>query len=265
MEMFMGIDAGNNETKVCTMHGCHKFPSDLGEYRDRNLVQSFSDDDMIWEYEGRKGFAGTLAKFESEFGESMRGDTKAHFDAKLRVLLAIHRYSNETEHNLVVGQPIGRHTPDEKKKIKDMLMGRHELTVNGVRKVFVIRKCEVAAEGATAGLLNPSKGIVRVIDIGSGTVNFGTVHDMRFVDRDSFTVSYGMNTVKNLQPEAMARMIAIKALNKWSKEDTVRLCGGGAFALYNPMKEYFPNVEIIPDPVFANAKAFYEIARKVYA
>lgn len=66
--MIIGIDAGNYETKVCGPFGVKKFYSDIGEYRERNLKSSFGPDDMVWECEGKKGFAGSLARYESEFG-----------------------------------------------------------------------------------------------------------------------------------------------------------------------------------------------------
>jgi plasmid segregation protein ParM len=51
------------------------------------------------------------------------GDTKAHKDTLLRVLIGIHRYStlyqiDETEFDIVVGQPISKHTFDEKTNSK---------------------------------------------------------------------------------------------------------------------------------------------------
>jgi len=92
------------------------------------------------------------------------GTTKAHPDARLRILIALHQFADGIEHSIVVGQPISKHNEIEKKAIKDMLLGRHNLTVNGKAKTIVVRRCEVAAEGVTAGVLVASSGVVRVID-----------------------------------------------------------------------------------------------------
>ncbi|MGG4035039.1 ParM/StbA family protein [Paenibacillus cisolokensis] len=260
----VAIDAGGAETKVYDGRQLRRFPSMIGDWRERKLQQRHGEHDYEWEYDGRKGFAGTLALYESECAESQKGDTKAHPDARLRVLIALHQYAEGMEHSIVVGQPIGRHTPAEKDEIKRMLVGRHELTVNGERRVLVIRRCEVAAEGVTAGLLATEGGTIRVIDIGSGTVNFGTLIDRRFNDRGSFTLPAGLETVRSA--DALGRQIALRALAAgWKGDDALYLCGGGAEPLMPHIKVYFPGVRLLDgDPVFANVRAFYLIARRLY-
>ncbi|NOV01319.1 ParM/StbA family protein [Paenibacillus planticolens] len=264
--MIVAIDAGNYETKYFDGVQLKKFPSDIGfDWRERRLEQLHGDFDFEWEYQGKRGFAGTLAKYESQCAESMKGDSKAHFDALLRILLAIHQFRRDSDVSVVVGQPINTHTNAEKKLIKEMLTGRHDLTVNGIQRSILIRRCEVAAEGVSAGVLLPKNGVIRILDIGSGTINYGTLKDMRKVDRDSFSSTEGLETFRNAHPEAIARMIALRAMTKWSKHDLVRVCGGGADALFRYLKEYFPCAELMQDSVFANVRAFYEIGRKLYS
>lgn len=274
--MILGIDAGNRKTKIVTEKGAYMFESTIGEYRERKLVERFGDDDMVFEYEERKGFAGTLARYESEFGGSRKGDSKAHEEAKLRILLAIHRHSNDIVNDIVVGQPISTHSESEKVKIQDMLKGTHFLKVdygNGfLEKKIIIRRVLVAAEGCSAILCRPQQGLVRLIDVGSGTVNFGTINDMRFIDRDSFTERFGLETNKTKDMEAIARKIANVALDKWHENDKVLLIGGGAIPLFEHLKTYFPNCELLKpihnnqelSPAFANAVAFYRIGEMLY-
>lgn len=264
--MISAIDAGNYQTKFYDGKQLRAFPSLIGEYRDRNLQQQHGDYDFEWEYDGQRGFAGTLALHECECAESQKGETKAHPDARLRVLLALHQFGEGMEHQIIVGQPISTHQESEKTAIKQMLCGRHELTVNGTRKIIVVRRCEVAAEGVTAGLLVPGGGMIRVIDVGSGTVNFGTLIDRRFNDRGSFTLGTGMETLRSVQPADFARQIALRSLARgWKANDTVYLCGGGAGAVLDALRAYFTNVRMIEgDPSYANVKSFYLIARKVY-
>lgn len=209
------------------------------------------------------GFAGTLAG-ESETAGNIGGETKAHFDAKLRVLLALHRFSKEKEFDLIVGQPISRHLPEDKKAIKEMLIGSHVLVVNGERKTIVIRRCEVAAEGIVAGLLTTSQGIVRVLDVGSATVNFGTLQDMNFMDLGSWSELLGMETFDEQNPVAIGRKIVTSAQRKWKPHDVVKVCGGGAEMVFPYIKPHFPNAELIKNPIYANVKAFYDLARKAY-
>ncbi|RUT48581.1 ParM/StbA family protein [Paenibacillus anaericanus] len=263
----VAIDAGGDSTKIYDGQKVNCFPSAIGyDWRERNLKQQQGEHDFEWEYRGQKGFAGTLALSESECAESRKGDSKAHPDALLRILIALHQYTDGIEQKIVVGQPIKTHTPEEKQLIKEMVIGRHELVINGKRRSLLITRCEVAAEGVTAGLLMPSSNTIRIIDIGSGTVNFGTLLDRKFNDKGSFTLTTGMETLRFADPVAFGRQIAIRALaSGWGKHDTVYLCGGGTEALQETIRAYFPNSKpIIGDPVTANVRAFFLIARKLY-
>ncbi|CDN44181.1 ParM/StbA family protein [Paenibacillus sp. P22] len=264
----IGIDAGGSAVKLYDGRQFRQFPSPIGyDWRERNLQQVHGEHDFEWEYGGQHGFAGTLAMYESELAESTKGDSKAHPDARLRVLIALHQYAPGSEHQIVVGQPIRTHTPEQKRQIKEMLQGRHEITINGERRVIVIRRCEVAAEGAAAGLLVPSLGIVRVIDIGSGTVNLGTLQDRRFVDRASDTLVNGMETLRNPDPAAFARAIIAHAIRlKWKSEDVLVLCGGGAEALLPDIGKHFKSAQLLKPgmSLYANVEAFHLIAKGLY-
>jgi plasmid segregation protein ParM len=85
--MRLGIDAGNYKVKIAGERGVIDFISAIGEARQINLQQIHGQDDMYFQYEGETGFAGSLALYESEFGGSLMGETKAHTDTKLRVLI----------------------------------------------------------------------------------------------------------------------------------------------------------------------------------
>lgn len=270
--MIVGVDAGNYQVKVVHRKGVDIFPSDIGEYRERNLEQKFSDNDMIVEYEGKKYFAGTLAKYESEFCSAMMGESKAHFDFKLRVLIALHRVGYNV-YQIIVGQPIATHTKAEKQKMKDVLLGHHSIIINGIRREFVIERVEVAAEGGAAFWAEPKMGLVRMVDVGSGTVNCATLFDLRYIDKDSFTLLVGVNSTKTRNYEALARAIAAAASKKWGKNDVVKVVGGIAEELCPYLAEYFPNAQVLQphllgrllQPVFANAVGFYRIGEGVFA
>jgi len=275
--MKIGIDAGNYAVKICGDKGLLHFNSAIGEAREIKLQQQHGYDDMVFEYEGEKGFAGSLAEYESEFGGSLMGMSKMHRDTKLRVLIGIHRYCetykvSDSNFEIVVGQPISNHSIEEKEKIKSMLKGEHVITVNGIERSFNISKVEVAAEGVTSFWSNPSQGKVRILDIGSGTVNFATVIDSRYVDRESGTIPFGVNTNKSDSLKSLSRGVATHTLKKWSADDKVLLVGGIAETVLPHIKEYFTNVEVLypvfngqyVNPIYANAIAFYIVAVNIY-
>jgi plasmid segregation protein ParM len=193
-------------------------------------------------------------------------------------LLGLHRYTDEAKFRIVVGQPISMHNQKEKQKMKKMLEGVHEFTLNGRKKKIMIEKAEVAAEGGAAFWSHPKKGLIRLLDFGSGTVNAATLIDGRYIDRDSFTINHGLKTVRSQDHEPMARQVANMCLNrKWDNYDTVYTVGGGAELFQEHLAEYFPQVQTLSPrieetslivkylpPIFANAVGFYRIGSKVF-
>jgi plasmid segregation protein ParM len=153
-----------------------------------------------------------------------------------------------------------------------MVKGWHTIIVNGVEKSFHIRNCEVAAEGVSSFYSNPTNGLVRILDIGSGTVNYSTVLDGRFIDKDSGTLPFGVNTNKTNNLQALSRGIATHTLKKWTPKDKVFVVGGIAETILPHLKGYFPNVEVLYpifnqqyiNPIFANAIAFYIVGVSIY-
>lgn len=265
--MIIGIDAGNSEVKIAGPLGLSKFPSTIGAYRERKLTNAPSKHDMIVEYKGRKVFAGTLAE-ESFLGGAIMGDSKAHEDALLRILIAMHKYSNSNFYEVVVGQPIGKHTDKEKREIKSMLLDDHTLTINGDTKRFRITRAEVAAEGGAAFWSAPVDGLVRIVDVGSGTVNCASLKDKRYLDKGSFGLSFGKETAGTDDFNEIARSIyANTTAKQWDKNDKVLLVGGCAQDLIHAMRVYYPNAEIIAPvhSIFANAVGFYAIGMSVFA
>lgn len=271
--MFGAIDAGGSLIKVATPFGLYKTSSIIGEYRERKGDHViFGDDDKVIEYEGNKYYAGTIAQYESKTYGSLKGSTKAHQEGKLRILIAIHQYFQDNVIDLVVGQPLINHTPEQKKKIIKMLEGQHIITINDEKRSFYIRSVSVGVEGASALLSNPVKGKIKVIDCGSGTINMAALKDLKFISRDSTSIGDGMETIDSNEQE-IARMIYNQAIGKaWGEKDIVFLTGGGAEKLFHYVREYFPNTKIlrplfdnkIQSIEFANVIGFYKLGEVLY-
>lgn len=282
--LILGIDAGNHMAKVVGPQGTDMFRTNICDWFEREVEETFGFDDMEFIINGRKGFAGTIAMFEDEFGNgSMYGDSKAHEDNKIRVLLAVNRYLDKYIPNggnvsIVTGQPIKRHKEEEKKIIQEMLSGHHEVKVNGKTRSFYIENVGVAPEGSAAYWAKPSTGIIRILDIGSGTVNAATIIDKRHINNASTTFNFGVETVKDKDDMAtIARGIIRNTTKlKWNKSDKVLICGGIAEGIAPFIIEHYSNGEIINptiksrngvkllSPVYANAVGYYEIAKGAF-
>lgn len=282
--LILGIDAGNHKGKVAGIYGTDSFKTNICNWFERDVQEVFGSDDMEFSIDGRKGFAGSIAEAEDEFGNGTTyGETKAHDETKIRILLAIHRYIdkyNVITRNIciVTGQPINNHKDVEKNKIINMLIGSHEYVVNGTLRKIYIEDVKVTPEGSGAFWSNPKAGLCRVIDIGSGTVNMATVSEKRHIHKSSGTMNTGMETVKNKSDlEGVSRAIFQHATRlKWKKDDPVYVCGGISEKIYPNILKHFPNAEILTPllkrefdtltlkPIYANAVGFYHLAKGAY-
>ena len=283
-KVILGVDAGNYMAKVVGPYGTDKFRTNICDWFVRDVEETFGNDDMEFEINGRKGFAGTIALYEDEFGSgSMYGDTKAHDDTQIRVLLAIYRYLEKycpkTSHvSVVVGQPIKTHKKPEKERIIKMLEGVHSPTVNSKARSFQIDKVGVAAEGSAAFWSNPMDNEIRIIDCGSSTINAATIRDNKHINNYSGTFNFGTETAnKKGDLEGIAQGIIRRTTElKWNKSDKVLICGGSAEGIFHHLVKHFSNAEILKpkyksrngvellNPIYANANAFYEIAKGVF-
>lgn len=282
--LVLGIDAGNHRAKVVGPFGVDSFKTNICDWFERDVEEHFGSDDMEFEINGRKGFAGSIAEYEDEFGNgTMYGDSKAHEDTKIRVLLAIHRYlAKYCPHfdriAVVTGQPIKRHKPTEKEEIKRMLEGIHEYTVNGTTHSLIIEAVGIAPEGSGAFWSSPSTGVIRILDIGSGTVNAATIIDKHHVNNASTTFNFGVETVNNKNDLANIARGVIRNTTKlkWNKNDTVLICGGISEVIAPYIIEHYSNAKVMePEltrgngviklhPVFSNAVGYYELAKGAY-
>lgn len=281
MTQVIGIDAGNFETKVVHEKGYDCFVSAIGEWRKRTVADAHSKQDMEFEiinkYENFKGFAGPLANVESEYGGTVFGTSKNHQDANTRILLGIWRNIFKDKVSIVVGQPYKGHTDEEKADIILALKGEHTVTVNGIRKDFLIEDVKVGIEGAMAFLSSPYNGPVNLIDVGSGTVNCIHFLNKRIVDRKCDTLPFGSETSKTgLNLEGMAGGIFKQMSGVWDKNHPTYICGGSAQTIIEPLRKYYPLIKVLESktsidgvamslpPKFSNAIGMYNVGRKVF-
>lgn len=251
----IGLDIGRNGVKAYTGGRSMYIPSVVGEWRERR-IRSRRDDDIEAVFQGERYFIGHLAANESEFGRYMMTDDKTHSDTLLLALVSIHLagFSNVS---VITGLPVEQHLPDTKEAMRNLLRGQWDIEVNGVRRMIRVTDVKVAVEGGGAFWSAPQDGLVRIIDAGSKTVNYVTMRDKRYVDRDSGTLPFGFNTNKTDNPKQMAARIAGELGKKWASTDHVVVSGGRAKELAELLRPYFSNAHPLPNPLFANAIGFY--------
>lgn len=283
-KLILGVDAGNYKAKVAGAYGIDSFKTNICNWFERDVKEQFGNDDMEFEIGERKGYAGTIAAFEDEFGDGTTyGDTKAHEDTKIRILLAIHRYMEKYCNDIdrvciVTGQPINGHKEIEKSKIIDMLIDTHEFVVNKKKVKFTIEDVKVAPEGSAAFWSNPQLGTIRIVDVGSGTVNLATIEDKKHIHKSSGTMNTGIETLRNKDDyEALSRAIYQFATKlKWKNVDDIYVCGGITEKIAPYLEKHFASVllmkpllkrqydTITVPPTYSNAVGFYNLAKGAF-
>jgi plasmid segregation protein ParM len=259
----IGVDPGRFKVKVWHGRGSFDFYSNLGEYRDIEFEDERGEDDFLGEYNGMKFSGGTLARRESEHGDSMMTESKLNQDTVILVLIALHRAFESSEIGMVTGLPVKHHKKD-KGSLKKMIEGYKSITVNGIKKSFLIR-CEVSPECSSVFRYAEAGKVVRGLNVGSRTVNALTFEDGVKIGKESDTFDFGMESGKTKDPSAIARSTASKTgALKWHREDAIRLIGGGALEVVEHLKGYYPNIIVPTNPRYADAKAFYDTAREIY-
>lgn len=271
----VGLDLGRRNIKLYTGSKYISFPAVVGEAREMRLLNNFGVKAFKGVYTGVEFFAGVLAENESEFARQMLVENKATEDALLLALIALHQ-SGLTEFDIVTGLPVNTHTQENKDALTHLLLGNHEITVNGVTKKLNIHRVRVAVEGGGAFWSNPKDGLVRIVDGGSKTINYITLNNRKYVDKDSGTLPFGFDTNKSADYTQMTNRIAGELGKKWSENDDVYTVGGEASFLAETLKPYFPKIsalqgkksvisggEVIDFNLFANAIGYYNIGRSV--
>lgn len=264
----IGLDVGRHRVKVCSDGFKLSFPSYCGSYRPLRLERTMTEDDMIVEWKGVRYYVGAIARDEADDGVQNFLTSKVTTDTQLIGLTALHRIiENGEEVALTVGHPINNHMQPEKEGMRQLFIGEHKLTVNGVHKRFTVTNVTIVPEGASAQFLLPSKHtIAHGIDAGGATTNYCTWERGRWVDRLSGTLQFGLENIR-LSMDQFARLVANSVAQKIHQfRGPIYVMGGAAEHLSSALRQYIRNVSIEPleDGMYANARAYYEIGVKLH-
>lgn len=264
MERIVSLDIGRRNGKLFDGSQFTIMPSCVGEWRERNLDNPPLDDEIDLEFQGEKFFVGNLALNESNYHRFMMVDDKVHRDTLILALALLHMAGIDHA-RVITGLPITFHRKDNKKGLKELLRGSHNVVINGQSKNITIRSVDVVAEGGGAFWSDPKVGLCRIIDGGSKTINCCSVRDKRYIDRESDTLDFGFETNKDTNHKELVKRIAgeLGRLN-WKKHDRIFTAGGEAETIAHFIKPYFSNVIPLENPIFANAIGFYQIGRLLY-
>ena len=267
--MIIGLDIGRNKVKAYSKDHKIVFPSRVGEWRERKLT---SGGDYELEYNGQKYFIGDLAE-ESYCVREMATESKIHDETKL-LFLTVLAIANQSEYNVIIGLPVIQHILAVKESFITFLSGKYSVKLNGNWRHFSLSNISIVAESAGAYWsevlnfrgevinLSMTNDLVRIIDIGSRTINYCTINNKKYLDKDSGTLPYGtieLENAGNNKEQFSRKIIADLSKNLRNLNGTILFSGGGSILLYEYLKQQYPNSILCDDPLFANAKGFYKM------
>lgn len=262
----LGIDAGRFAVKAVGKEGYKdRFPSWIGEYRDLKLTNGLRKTDIILKTDMGTVFIGDLARDESYGGSRVMTATKVHPDTKLLILAAAARAIKDGDAlKVTTGVPVEFYKKKVKEDICKLIIGEYDVEINGIRKKFSIEKVIMSVEGPSAyrRLCRGKGGVKRFLDIGSRTINFGTVINGRFIDRDSDTLDYGVDTV-SLNGLNLCRKITADLSQRWATlGDETYIIGGGVRVCGPFLHHFLSRCIYVVNPDFVTAETYFEIGEE---
>lgn len=262
----VALDAGRNGIKVVRNGSRDYFRAAVAPHRDLNLERKIVRNDMTVQFGGEKFFVGDIAHEESIGGTQMMLASKAHRDTLILTLTALHRlFSGDDRIFIMTGVPVETPEKDEKQRLKLLLYGTHRICVNEQWKTFHIERVEVATEAATTAWALRRGDAYVIVDVGSRTVNYATMRNYKWVDIMSGTLDYGLDSVGIMTPAQFSRMVIADLSRRLRTLPKLILIGGMAHVLAEEFKRYTPDVEVHPDPLYANAMSYYELGVQAIA
>lgn len=264
----IAIDTGRDKTKIATHNTKLSFKSIVGDWHVRNLSSGGN-----WEVEinDEKYFIGDLAESESFAPRRMTTKSKTHLETKILFLTALGLTCEDENPYIVTGVPVDQFNPDTKREMLNLLKGEYYIKVNNQSKHLYINDFAICPEGGGTfwrtlnqyTFLEHSK--VRIIDLGSRTVNYVTMNNKNYVDKDSGTLNFGMMMMEetSLTHEQITFKVIGDLSKRWldfdPKKDVVLLTGGGAIPLEKYFKPNYTSCRVVDDPVMANCLGYLKM------
>lgn len=206
-----GFDLGNGYTKAVSSTREAAFPSIIAPARELRFVagDAWGDGgpgDICLHTASGRWFVGDLAQRQSRFAVQEIGQSRLA-DGYYRVLFEAaltEALGRGCEVRAVCGLPIGWYTPENRRRVTEMLQGEHRLERDG-KSVYAVSAVRVVPEpfGALLSLLLGQDGLivhpdvaqqtVGVIDIGTKTTDFALFDRLEYIDHRSASIEAGLS------------------------------------------------------------------------
>jgi len=280
----IAVDLGRDRVKAITVGGKRiLITSRVGEWYERKLTSGGNYEVELGDGQDDRFFVHDLAG-ESFCDRTMTTRSKIHLESLILFLTAVMQVSTSKDIccNVVTGVPVEQHDKETKLKFSQLLLGKHSLKVNHEAYEVNVGEVLIVPEGGGAywdavlgddGELRDawlSNQKVRVIDIGSRTINYLTITRRKYSDKGSGTLDYGVLQLHNMNEkptdqhaEQFARKIVADLSRRWQDydetSDAVLLTGGGSVLLESWLRPHYLLARMAANPVEANSRGFLKM------
>lgn len=142
------------------------------------------------------------------YSDSQEG--KATEEHKISTLTAITQFldkeSKGEEVILIYGESVNKYySATQRKEIKNMFEGRHQIVVDDIEYDFTITKAHILLEGLGCILENYDQftGMQYIVDIGGKTINFLTVNNAIPIEQECTSYGMGVNNIVSKTVESL--------------------------------------------------------------
>lgn len=266
MTIIVGADIGKYQTRIVdgpmTMLN---FPSRIIRYNDSSIFHDLGKKDFMIEYKNESFFIGEFAKREGKVHIQYRDTSKVHFTTLLNLLCGLYCLPDD-RYKIVINTPIGNKGSKEVNNLKELVAGKHNVTINGKKRTIYIEDVGVWVEGAAGFFSQPMEGIIQGFDFGSTTTNKFYFEDKYFINSKSDTTPYGIENSNEIvdSPEEFMEALNAQQSHIFKRDNKTMVMGGGSDLMIEHVKKFYPKAFIVNDPIFATAIGLYRLAKNKY-
>jgi len=249
------------------------FSAKVGEFRKLKLENK----NQKWKVEISnlgKYFVGDLAEKESYCDINNTEESKIHIETKILTLTALVLIGGNGP--VITSLPIDQFNQAE--DMAGLLKGIYTVKLNEaeIKPVIItdvtfvpesvgIFYSEAIQENGELDIALEEK--IRVVDIGSKTINYLTMEDYQYTAKESGTIqdlgciqfeNAGVNKELYLKK---AKSELINRVPSWKESDIILCGGGGSLKFKNELQKVFPLVRIVKNPVTANVIGNYKVVK----
>lgn len=266
MSIVVGADIGKFQPKFFCNGGGFTFRSLISPSRDTsNEKLTLTDQRLLVQFNGKEYFVGKLAADEGGNVYINSTDVSKTDDVTLiNLLTGLHRIPGN-KFTVIISNPFSKNKKEHRKKMRELLLGEHEITVNRIKKRIIIERIGINIEGFPAYYTLQLPHNLNIFDFGSSTVHCLAIRDGEFISTRSHTHEEGMESFGRNDYENIAYSLYQSMQHKWSDGDyPALLIGGGLPKFKDHIAKYYKDVIIHPEPVLATAMGNYVMGVEAY-